>query len=144
MTTTSPRSRKAVSTLVRLSMPPFSAAMILVTMSTLPVQVIGTPRIVAPDEAVSLVRVYVEGSHPAARSEAWTDPDGLFTLMAPMDEDFDLLVQRPGCEDHTARDVRWSVSTPAPIRIPACVPVPGAARERPAAGQTPQAGENGP
>jgi len=36
---------------------PFSAAMILVAMSTLPVQVIGTSRIVAPDEAVSLVRV---------------------------------------------------------------------------------------
>ena len=91
---------------------------------------------------MSLVRVYVEGSHPAARSEAWTDPDGHFTLMAPMDEDFDLLVQRPGCEDHTARDVRWSVSTP-PIRISACVLLPGAVRERPAAEQVPQAGENG-
>jgi len=122
---------------------PFSAAIILVAMSTLPVQVIGTSRIVSPDEAVSLVRVYVEGSHPEARSEAWTDPAGHFTLMPPMDEDFDLLVQRPGCEDHTARDVRWSVSTPPPIRIPACVPLPGAARGRPAAGETPRAGENG-
>ena len=67
-------------------------------------QVIGTSRIVAPDEAVSLVRVYVEGSHPAARSEAWTDPEGHFTLMAPMDEDFDLLVQRPGAKDRSRRD----------------------------------------
>ena len=106
-------------------------------------QVIGTSRIVSPDEAVSLVRVYVEGSHPEAPSEAWTDPDGHFTLMAPMDEDFDLLVQRPGCEDHTARDVRWSVSMPPAIRIPACVPLPGAVREQPAAGETLQAGENG-
>ena len=143
MTTTSPRSQKAVSILVRLSMLPFSAAMILVAMSTLPVQVIGTSRIVAPDEAVSLVRVYVEGSHPEAPSEAWTDPDGHFTLMAPMDDEFDLLVQRPGCEDHTARSVRWSVSTPPPIRIPACVPVPGAGRQRPAIEQAPQAGANG-
>ena len=112
-------------------------------MSTLPVQVIGTSRIVAPDDAASLVRVYIEGSHPEAPSEAWTDPDGHFTLMAPMDEDFDLLVQRPGCEDHTARNVRWSVSTPPPIRIPACVPARGAAPQRPAAGQAPQAGGNG-
>ena len=57
MTTTSPRSQKAVSILVRLSMLPFSAAIILVAMSTLPMQVIGTSRIVAPGEAVSLVRV---------------------------------------------------------------------------------------
>jgi hypothetical protein len=143
MTTTSPRSQKAVSILVRLSMLPFSAALILVTMSTLPVQVIGTSRLVAPDKAVSLVRVYIEGSHPEAPSEAWTDPGGHFTLMAPMDDDFDLLVQRPGCEDHTARDVRWTVSTPPPIRIPACVPLAGAARPQPAPAQTPQAGENG-
>ena len=143
MTTTSPQNQRAVSILVRLSMLPVSAALILFTVSTLPVQVIGTSRIVAPDEPVSLVRVYVEGSRPEAPSEAWTDPDGHFTLMAPMDEDFDLLVQRPGCEDHTARDVRWNVSTPPPIRIPACVPAPAAARERPAAGQDPQAGENG-
>ena len=143
MTTTSPRSQKAVSILVRLSMLPFSAALILVTMSTLPVQVIGTSRLVAPDEAVSLVRVYVEGSHPEAPSEAWTDPAGRFTLMAPMDDDFDLLVQRPGCEDHTARNVRWTVSTPPPIRIPACVPLGGAARPRPAAEQTPPDAENG-
>ena len=112
-------------------------------MSTLPVQVIGTSRIVAPDDAVSLVRVYIEGSHPEAPSEAWTDPAGHFTLMAPMDDDFDLLVQRPGCEDYTARSVRWSVSTPPPIRIPACVPARGAAPQRPAAGQAPQAGGNG-
>ena len=143
MTTTNPQTQRAVSILVRLSMLPFSAALILFTVSTLPVQVIGTSRIVAPDEAVSLVRVYVEGSRPEAPSEAWTDPDGHFTLMAPMNEDFDLLVQRPGCEDHTARDVRWGVSTPPPIRIPACVPVPGAARRQPAAEQAPQAGENG-
>ena len=112
-------------------------------MSTLPVQVIATSRIVAPDEAVSLIRVYVEDSHPEAPSEAWTDPGGHFTLMAPMDDDFDLLVQRPGCEDHTARNVRWTVSTPPPIRIPACVPLAAASSPQPAPGQTPQAGENG-
>ena len=143
MTTTNPQTQRAVSILVRLSMLPFSAALILFTVSTLPVQVIATSRLVAPDPPVSLVRVYVEGSHPDAPSESWTDPDGYFTLMAPMDEDFDLLVQRSGCEDHTARDVRWSVSTPPPIRIPACIPVPGAARQQPVAGQAPQTGENG-
>ena len=143
MTTTNPKTQRAISILVRLSMLPPSAALILFTVSTLPVQIIATSRIVAPGGDVSLVRVYVEGSRPEAPSEAWTDPDGHFTLMAPMNEDFDLLVQRPGCEDHTARDVRWTVSMPPPIRIPACVPVPGAARGRPAAAQAPQAGENG-
>ena len=143
MTTTNPQNQRAVSILVRLSMLPVSAALILFTVSTLPVQIIATSRIVAPGEDVSLVRVYVEGSRPEAPSEAWTDPEGHFTLMAPMNEDFDLLVQRPGCEDHTARDVRWTVSTPPPIRIPACVPVSGAARGRPPAAQAPQAGENG-
>ena len=126
MTTTNPPNQRAASILVRLSMLPFSAAMILVTIATLPGQIIATSRIVAPDEPVSLLRVYVEGSHDAAPSEAWTDPDGHFTLMAPLDDDFDLLVQRPGCEDHTAQNVRWTISAPPPIHIPACVPIPAA------------------
>ena len=143
MTTSNPKTQRAVSILVRLAMLPFSAALILVTLKTLPGQIIATSRLVAPDEAVSLVRVYVEGSHPDAPSEAWTAPDGHFTLMAPLDDDFDLLVQRPGCEDHTARDVRWAVSTPPPVRIPACIPVEDPARGRPADAQAPPAGENG-
>ena len=131
MTTTSPHNQRAESILVRLSILPLSAAMILVTISTLPGQIIATSRIVAPDEPVSLVRVYLEGSHADAPSEAWTDPAGRFTLMAPLDDDFNLLVQRPGCEDHTARNVRWAISTPPPIRIPACVPIPAAPASNP-------------